>query len=128
MRISKNRLRQIIREELQLKESEILGSSLPQKPSKPIPLEDLQFVPGSAGDMPLPGIGAYKAVRNVEELEGWKSEFIKRYGPSMISWDYNGWHVDNAAFNSAVEKDRLLYMDYEQSHKQRYGKKPNLGT
>ena len=120
MKISEKNLRTLIREELE--------NNIPRKPSTPIPLEELQFVPNRSGGMPLPGVGAYKIVSSPEELEDWKFEFIKEYGPTNISWDHNGWHVDNKAFRDATDRDRQTYLDYEKAYRQRHGRNPSLGT
>ncbi len=114
MKITESQLRNIIRKEL-LKEMKI---------EQPIPLEDLQFTPSKRrGDMSLPGIGTYKVVRNLEEFENWKLDFLKRYGPTTISRDHNGWHVNNEKFKAARSEANNQFMSHHRSMERRLGRK-----
>ena len=78
--------------------------------------------------MAVPGVGASTAVRSPEELEVWKEEFTRKYGPATIRWDHNGWHVENDKYNQAVETNRQMYLGYEKSYQKRHGRRPTLGT
>ena len=116
MKITKRQLRRLIREE----KSKILRES---KSKIPIPLENLQFEPDISGRMSLPGIGAYKSVRSAEEFSRWQVEFLEKYGPTMISWDHNGWNVQNKKFKAAVDTENKKFMTHHRSMERRLGRK-----
>ncbi len=114
MKLTESQLRKIIRKEL-LREMRI---------KQPIPLEELQFTPSEhRGDMALPGIGAYKVVRTLEEFENWKTDFLRRYGPTMISRDHNGWNVQNEKFKTEQDNENKQFMTHHRGMEKRLGRK-----
>ena len=114
MKLTEVQLRKIIRKGL-LREMRI---------KQPISLEELQFTPSEQrGDMALPGIGAYKVVRTLEEFENWKADFLNRYGPTMISWDHNGWNVQNEKFKAGQDNENKRFITHHSGMEKALGRK-----
>ena len=106
-------VRKIVREEL-MKES---------KPKIPVKISELEFMPDSSGNMSLPKIGASIVVRDQAGFDGWKNEFISKYGDGMISWNYNGWNVENDNFKEAQQKQNKRFMRHHRDMERRLGRK-----
>lgn len=113
MKITEAQLRKIIRKEL-LKES---------KPREPVAISDFSFAPDSSGSMSLPVIGASISVRSLEDFEKWKSNFLEKYGDGFISWDHNGWNIQNEKFKASRDAANKRFMSHHRDMERRLGRK-----
>ena len=92
MKITKENLRKIIREELiremdrdammDLEARERAGD-VKQDLSKPIPIDDLQFVDDGYGGMMMPGVGHSYSVRE-KDFEAEKLKYKTKYGDDLM--------------------------------------------
>ena len=126
MKITKENLRKIIREELI---REMAGQDL----SKPIPIDDLVFVDEEGyGAMMFPGPGYSYSVRE-KDFEAEKAKLKKRYGDDvMISTPDPRYpkakELHSSKFSSAQRRERDLFMSRQRDLKKAFGREPSLGS
>lgn len=126
MKITKENLRKIIREELI---REMTGQDL----SKPIPIDDLVFVDEEGyGAMMFPGPGYSYSVRE-KDFEAEKAKLKKRYGDDvMISTPDPRYpkvkELHSSKFSSAQKRERDLFMARQRDLKKAFGREPGLGS
>lgn len=124
MKITETQLRKIIREELERSENQDL--------SKPIPIDDLQFVDEGYGAMMFPGVGHSYSVRE-KDFEAEKEKLKKRYGQDvMISIPDPRYpkskKIHSAKFDQAQSRENQNFMRHQKMMRDRLGREPGLGT
>ena len=125
MKITKNQLRRLIREELE--------KSISQDLSKPIPIDDLQFVDEEGyGAMMFPGVGYSYSVRE-KDFEAEKEKLKKRYGDDlMISTPDPRYpkvkKIHSAKFDQAQSRENQNFMRNQAMMRKRLGREPSLGS
>lgn len=141
MKISKRQLRRIIKEELLREmnrdammdiEARERAGDVKQDLSKPIPIDDLQFVDDGSGAMMFPGVGHSYSVRE-EDFEAEKIKIKSRYGNDvMISVPNPGYpksrKLHSAKFEKAQSRENQNFMRHQQMMRRRLGREPSLGT
>ena len=126
VKITKENLRKIIREELI---REMVGQDL----SKPIPINDLQFVDEEGyGAMMFPGVGYSYSVRE-KNFEAEKEKLKKKYGAdAMISTPDPRYpkvkKIHSAKFDQAQSRENNNFMRHQQMLRKRLGREPSLGS
>ena len=125
MKITKENLRKLIREELM---REMVGQDL----SKPIPINDLQFVDDEYGTMMMPGVGHSYSVRE-KDFEAEKLKIKAKYGDDvMISVPNPGYpksrKLHSAKFDKAQSRENQNFMRHQRMMRGRLGREPGLGT
>ena len=126
VKITKENLRKLIREELM---REMAGQDL----SKPIPIDDLQFVDEEGnGSMMMPGVGYSYSVRE-EDFEAEKQKLKQRFGDDvMISVPNPGYpkskKIHSAKFDKAQSRENQNFMRNQRMMRSRLGREPGLGT
>ena len=126
MKITKENLRKIIREELM---REMAGQDL----SKPIPIDDLQFVDEEGnGSMMMPGVGYSYSVRE-EDFEDEKLKIKQRFGDDvMISVPNPGYpkskKLHSSKFEKAQSRENQNFMRNQRMMRGRLGREPGLGS
>ena len=129
MKITEAALRKVIRKEL-LKE---MHHGNHQDLSKPIPIDDLQFVDEEGnGSMMFPGVGFSYSVRE-ENFEAEKAKLKKRYGDDvMISTPDPRYpkskELHSQKFSKAASSERQNFMRHQNMMKKRLGREPGLGS
>ncbi len=125
MKITKRQLRRIIREELKREMSQDL--------SKPVPIDDLQFVDEEGyGAMMFPGVGYSYSVRE-KDFEAEKQKLKDRYGAdAMISTPDPRYpkvkKIHSAKFDQAQSRENQNFMRHQRMMRDRLGREPNLGS
>ena len=125
MKITKNQLRRLIREELE--------KSISQDLSKPIPIDDLQFVDEEGyGAMMFPGVGYSYSVRE-KDFEAEKEKLKKRYGnDALISTPDPRYpkvkKIHSTKFDQAQSRENQNFMRHQQMMRKRLGREPSLGS
>lgn len=126
IKITKNQLRKIIREELIREMAE--GQDL----SRPIPIDDLQFVDDGYGSMMMPGVGHSYSVRE-QDFEAEKLKIKAKYGDDvMISVPNPGYpksrKLHSSKFDSAQSRENQNFMRHQKMMRDRLGREPGLGS
>ena len=150
MKITKRQLRRIIKEELMREMSPgeegiaAAGGGTPgsrgrvaakqekQDLSKPIPIDDLQFVDDGYGAMMFPGVGYSYSVRE-EDFEAEKLKIKSRYGDDvMISVPKPGYpksrKLHSKKFDQAQSRENQNFMRHQRMMRGRLGREPSLGS
>ena len=129
MKITKSQLRRIIRESI----LEEMHHGNHQDLSKPIPIDELQFVDEEGyGAMMFPGVGYSYSVRE-KDSEAEKQKLKDRYGAdAMISTPDPRYpkvkKIHGAKFDKAQSRENQNFMRHQQMMSRRLGRKPGLGT
>ena len=124
MRIKKSTLKKIIQEEIERPAQDL---------SRPIPIDDLQFVDEEGyGAMMFPGEGFSYSVRE-NEFEAKKAELKKRYGDDvMISVPDPRYpkvkKLHSQKFAQSASRERQNFMRHQRMMKRRLGREPSLGS
>lgn len=142
MKISESKLRQIIRKELMREmdrdammdlEARERAGDVKQDLSKPIPIDDLQFVDEEGnGSMMFPGVG-YSYSVSKEKFEAEKEKIKKRYGAdAMISTPDPRYpkskKIHSAKFDQAQSRENQNFMRHQSMMRKRLGREPGLGS
>jgi len=142
VKITKRQLRKIIKEELVREmdrdammdlEARERAEDVKQDLSKPIPIDDLQFVDEEGyGAMMFPGVGHSYSVRE-KDFEVEKEKLKKRYGAdAMISTPDPRYpkskKIHSAKFDQAQSRENQNFMRHQKMMQGRLGRKPSLGS
>ena len=100
--------------------------------SKPIPIDDLQFVDEGNGSMMFPGVG-YSYSVSEENFEAEKEKIKKRYGAdAMISTPDPRYpkskKIHSAKFDQAQSRENQNFMRHQSMMRKRLGREPGLGS
>ncbi len=129
MKITEQQLRRIIRESI-LQE---MHHENHQDLSKPIPIDELQFVDEEGyGAMMFPGVGYSYSVRE-KDFEAEKQKLKDKYGAdAMISTPDPRYpkskKIHSAKFDKAQSRENQNFMRHQRMMRGRTGRDPGLGT
>lgn len=129
MKITEQQLRRIIRESI----LEEMHHGNHQDLSKPIPIDELQFVDEEGyGAMMFPGVGYSYSVRE-KDFEAEKQKLKDKYGAdAMISTPDPRYpkskKIHSAKFDKAQSRENQNFMRHQRMMRGRTGRDPGLGT